>query len=46
MQCGFNAKDKQCVHANAAIDYDPANESISEDHERISRDEMCVCVCL
>lgn len=40
MRCILNPKDKQCVYANAATDYEPASESISEDHERISRDEM------
>lgn len=40
MRCVFNSKDKQHVHANAATDNEPASESISEDHEKISRDEM------
>ena len=45
MRYVFNPKDKQCVHAkfaNAATDHDPTRESISEDHERISGDEVAV----
>lgn len=38
MQCLFNPNKKQCVHADT--DCDPTSQSISEDHKRISGDEM------